>query len=301
MANKNDLEFWVNSITNDQVISQTQINDGVNGKVILHFGRTSSYITKYFGHLPDGLIRFKREVTFINQIQEISKYKIPSLIGCDEYNLIICEEFIEGTKKFSNNYMIVEILEFIQQINSNLKISEYPIVAANSIMKMEDLIIEIKGRIEDEMTDLSADNLECLNSIQKRFKNLSSNSAELKKSELFIKDNLKLLLSPSDIGPHNMIYTEQGFKFIDFEFAGIDSSIKIGFDLVAHPDLHFSKFITQEIIDRFTILFGFKLEDMPELLYALFKIKWSLLIIKKSRKDRCLLGVTERSYISDSI
>lgn len=300
MANKNDLEFWVNSITNDQVIKQTQINDGVNAKVILHFGKASSYITKHFVHLPDGLIRFKREVTFINRIQESSKYKIPPMLGCDEYNLIICQEFIYGTKRFSNTYMIVEILEFIQQINSDLKISEYPIRAANSIMKMEDLIIEIKGRIEDEKTDF-AENLEFLIAIQESFKNLISNSAELKKSELFIKDNLKLLLSPSDIGPHNMLDTEQGFKFIDFEFAGIDSNIKIGFDLVAHPDIHFTNFISQEIIDRFTILLGFKLEDMPVFLHALFKIKWSLLILKKSRKDRCLLGVTERSYILDSI
>lgn len=301
MANEIDLEFWINSITNDKIISHNNINVGVNGKVVLHIGTTSIYITKSYGHLRDGFIRFKREVAFINQIQKLYKYKIPSIIGYDEYNLIICQEFIEGAKRSSNTFMIGEIFEFIQQINSNLKILDYPIMAANSMMKMEDLVDEIKTRIEDETIDLSAENLEYLNAIQERFKNLISISSELKHSELFIRENLRLLLSPSDIGPHNMIDTEQGFKFIDFEFAGLDSNIKLGFDLVVHPNLHFSDFATQEIKDRFPIIFGFKFDDMPELLHALFKIKWSLLIIKKSRKYRYTLGVDEKTYISDSI
>jgi hypothetical protein len=98
-----------------------------------------------------------------------------------------------------------------------------------------------------------------------------------------------------------MLDTDKGFMFIDFEFAGVDSNIKLGFDLIIHPDLHFLDFVTEEIKGRFQSLFGFRLNEMPELLCALFKIKWSLLIMKKFRRDSNQLGENEKKFILNSM
>ena len=301
MANEFDLEIWLNSLTNDSITSYKEIDEGVNGTVILHFGTTSCYITKTYRHLSDGLIRFNREITFIRQIQELCKSTIPSLIGYDEDNLIICQEFIVGKKCAPNSAMIDEILNFVDQVNSKSDYSSYPYRAANSMFNLEDIINEIKVRFDEERINVSATNIVYLNAIEEKFQKLITSFNDLKYSQKFINEHFKLLLSPSDIGPHNMLDTDKGFKFIDFEFAGVDSNIKLGFDLIVHPDLHFLDFVTEEIKDRFQSLFGFKLNEMPELLCALFKIKWSLLVMKKSRRDSNQLGENEKKFILDSM
>jgi hypothetical protein len=109
------------------------------------------------------------------------------------------------------------------------------------------------------------------------------------------------MLSPSDVGPHNMLGTETGFKFIDFEFAGVDSNIKLGFDLVAHPDLQFSDFVNQDIANRFLSTFGYKYIDMPQFLMTLFKLKWALLIIKKNRRNNSLPDHKQKLFIANSV
>lgn len=301
MANEFDLEIWLNSLTNDSITSYKEIDDGVNGTVILHFGTTSCYISKTYRHLSDGLIRFNREITFIRQIQELCKSTIPSLIGYDEDNLIICQEFIVGRKCAPNSAMIDEILNFVDQVNSKSDFSSYPYRAANSMFNLEDIINEVEVRFDEERINVSATNIVYLNAIEEKFQKLITSFSDLKNSQKFINEHFKLLLSPSDIGPHNMLDTGKGFKFIDFEFAGVDSNIKLGLDLIVHPDLHFLDFVTEEIKGRFQSLFGFKLNEMPELLCALFKIKWSLLVMKKSRRDSNQLGENEKKFILDSI
>jgi tRNA A-37 threonylcarbamoyl transferase component Bud32 len=301
MANEFNLKIWLHSLTNDSISSYKEIDEGVNGKVILHFGTSSRYITKSYRHLSDGLIRFNREITFIKQIQKLCKSRIPSLIGYDENNLIICQEFIVGKKCAPNSSLINEILNFVEIVNSGSDISSYPYKAANSMLKLEDIINEIKVRFDEERINMSATHTVYLNAIEETFQKLITSYNDINNSQNFINEHFKLLLSPSDIGPHNMLDTDKGFKFIDFEFAGVDSNIKLGFDLIVHPDLHFLDFVTEGIKGRFQSLFGFKLNEMPELLCALFKIKWSLLIMKKSRKGSKQLGENEKQFILDSM
>ncbi len=300
MADEFDLEIWLNLITNDEVKSHKQMNKGVNGTVVLHLGSTTSYVTKTYNHLYDGLIRFNREITFMRKMQESCKNKIPSLIGFNDNNLVLCQEFIRGVKRKPTSFMVDEILSFIEQANSNLKVSDYPLMAANSMMKLEDLVGEIEARIEEEINLNAADSF-FLEKIQEKFEIFTRNATELRIIEIFIADHIQPLLSPSDIGPHNMIDTDQGFKFIDFEFAGVDSNIKLACDLISHPDLHFLDLKTQEFSDKFQQIFGFDLGEVPGSLLALFRIKWSLLILKKCRKYKYVLNDAEKTYITDSI
>ena len=41
------------------------------------------------------------------------------------------------------------------------------------------------------------------------------------------KERFTILMSPSDVGVHNMLRTELGLKYIDFEHAGIDEISKL--------------------------------------------------------------------------
>lgn len=300
MANDFDLEKWLNLITNDEVKIHKRMNEGVNGTVIMHLGSTTSYVTKTYNHLSDGLIRFNREITFMRKIQVLCKNKIPLLIGFDENNLVLCQEFVWGVKRKPTSLMVNEILSFIEQANSNFNLSDYPFMATDSMMGIEDLVSEIEARIEEEININDGDSF-FLERIQEKFERLTHNVTELRIIDLFIADHIQTLLSPSDVGPHNMIDTDQGFKFIDFEFAGADSNIKLACDLISHPDLHFLDFKTQEITERFQQIFGFNLGEVPRSLLALFRIKWSLLILKKCRKYKYLLNDAEKTYITDSI
>ena len=301
MVDEFDLESWLKSVTKDEIVSHSQIREGLNGKVNLHSGTSSSYVTKTYKNMLDGLIRFRREIEFIKHSEELCNNMIPRMVAFDETNLIICQEFIEGKKSTPNSYMLHALLEFIQKINTNIKISDYPFMAANSMLEIEDLINEIKLRIDEERISISSTNSVYLDEIQENFEHLINKSNELINSYEFIKEYFNLMLSPSDVGPHNMLGTETGFKFIDFEFAGVDSNIKLGFDLVTHPDLQFSDFVNQDIANRFLTTFGFNYSDMPQFLMTLFKLKWALLIIKKNRRNNSPLDLKQKLFIANSI
>ena len=45
----------------------------------------------------------------------------------------------------------------------------------------------------------------------------------------------QIIISPSDVGLHNFLYTNHGPYFIDFEYSGKDKLIKLILDLVLHP------------------------------------------------------------------
>jgi hypothetical protein len=301
MVDEFDLESWLKSVTKDEILSHSQIREGLNGKVNLHSGTSSSYVTKSYKNMLDGLIRFRREIEFIKHSEKLCNNMIPRMVAFDEANLIICQEFIEGKKSTPSSYMVHALLEFIQKINTDIKISDYPLMAANSMLEMEDLFNEIKLRIDEERINLSSTNIMYLDAIQENYEHLTNKSNELFNSYEFIKEYFNLMLSPSDVGPHNMLGTEAGFKFIDFEFAGVDSNIKLGFDLVAHPDLQFIDFVNKDIANRFLTIFGFNYSDMPQLLTTLFKLKWALLIIKKNRRNNSLLDHKQKLFITSSI
>ena len=71
------------------------------------------------------------------------------------------------------------------------------------------------------------------------------------KKKNFFEKKINLLLSPSDVGPQNILKEGENWYFIDFEYSGIDSNLKLGLDLICHPDLNFFQYKNNEITEIF--------------------------------------------------
>lgn len=91
------------------------------------------------------------------------------------------------------------------------------------------------------------------------------------------------VISPSDVGPQNCLWVGESAFFIDFEYAGRDSNIKLGLDLLTHPDIG-STDILAGPKSSFERVFGFASGDVPDGLIRLFKLKWRLIRERKMRK-----------------
>jgi thiamine kinase-like enzyme len=70
-----------------------------------------------------------------------------------------------------------------------------------------------------------------------------------KKFQTYLKkiDNKYLIVSPSDLGFHNILKYKKKLYFYDFEYAGLDDPIKLICDFFWHPGNNMSK----KLKDRF--------------------------------------------------
>jgi hypothetical protein len=71
--------------------------------------------------------------------------------------------------------------------------------------------------------------------------------------------------------------------FIDFEYAGRDSNIKLGLDLLTHPDIGFLE-LEGRPDSSFEEVLGFAPSDVPDALINLFRLKWRLIRERKAQK-----------------
>ena len=65
--------------------------------------------------------------------------------------------------------------------------------------------------------------------------------------------------------------------FIDFEYSGLDSNIKLGLDIVTRPSIQFEKLKTKHIEHLFLDVVGFDVHLIPPVLVQIFKLKWILI------------------------
>ena len=116
-------------------------------------------------------------------------------------------------------------------------------------------------------------------------------------------------LSPSDVGFHNILLSNNNLTFFDFEFAGFDDPCKLIVDLILQPDFS----IPSEYIYLMDKLVDVLKSDIPnfkerlEIIFQLYLIKWFCIIfnplIKKEinllkKEDLKLKFDKARSYFS---
>ena len=118
---------------------------------------------------------------------------------------------------------------------------------------------------------------------------------ELKKGEEYWANSQTVkVISPSDMGIHNMIRSKDGIIFFDFEYAGIDDITKTLSDLLMNPRYHIGIKERKYLIDLANNKIGGKhvwerrLEDIE----VINHIKWCSIIIKNIEKKNVINGPT---------
>ncbi len=91
-------------------------------------------------------------------------------------------------------------------------------------------------------------------------------------------------LSPSDFGFHNAIrLTDGSLVFLDFEYFGWDDPAKLIIDFVLHPAMTLRHSLKRQFAESMTSHFEHSglLKSRIGILYPLFGIKWSLILLNE--------------------
>ena len=90
------------------------------------------------------------------------------------------------------------------------------------------------------------------------------------------------ILSPSDVGIHNIIHSKFDYYFIDFEYSGWDDPAKYFIDWLIQPNYIFPGKIAEDFLGKLLDVL-----DSPHwlkrayLLIDLYRYKWCLIILNK--------------------
>jgi len=253
-----------------------QLPSRYNSEVFRVNTGVQDYIIKRYINKTDSKDRIQREVCFLSTFSNNLAIRIPRLYFYNNSKSLLCESFLQGTKTKSSPHQIYAILEFIKDINSTYDNKSYQLLAKDAIIKNGDLYDNLRLRSEKWLNNKSEAMVKCASEIMVLVKNKKFQ----KKIDSFFEKKSANLLSPSDIGPHNMLFNSS-FVFFDFEYAGIDSNIKLGLDLVTQPDIDFFKNSNSNIFNYFREVLGFSVDEIPRELIGLFKLKWLLIQMQK--------------------
>ena len=92
----------------------------------------------------------------------------------------------------------------------------------------------------------------------------------------------KKIISPSDVGFHNIIRYKNELYFFDFEYAGWDDPYKLFVDLVIQPENILTQKEGLNIIVNIADNFKMKVNKTLLIFYLeLYRIKWILIILNK--------------------
>ena len=285
----------------------TRLTGGANNQLWhAHPKNSPSFVIKNYG--SDGGDRLRREWRYLSLLGEHKVPNLPRPLHYDPIQKLAAYSFMDGKKLSSEDVNFNHIMKAAQHISA---ISDIPIGTIDLAKgSYDDAIGHIK-EITDRISHLEQalqfylhlDRLH--NLVMKKLKPLWQSRYDLvMKSDLnLLFSDVKLYLSPSDFGFHNILATENTLNFIDFEYAGADDLAKLAadFSLVPQtpiPDDYAASFISQL---AHTISLDAYFEQRVAFLRFIGQIKWVCIILneflpeKKQRlSDASDIGASER-------
>jgi thiamine kinase-like enzyme len=264
--------FFSGSIT-----SMEKLSGGTNNHVFLITCNGNKYIVKSFKKSNDSFERMKREVNFLDLCAKFRINLVPLKIIADYNSEFICETYIDGASISSTAEGLTATMNFLSEVNTSIPVSECEIYAKDSAFSAIDLLIDIECRldfIESTYGKFFKSKIE----FQKLFSLIMSTENMGRDIQSFFDEYMKVIISPSDIGPENILFSNN-YSFIDFEYSGLDSNIKAGLDLLTRPSNNFDLLISMKLSDHFYSTLGFRIDKIPENLLIIFHFKWILIQI----------------------
>ena len=304
---KRDLALNLLKLELDQVV---MIDGGINNNIYrLRNNLGEKFCLKIYNKQTtrDGRDRQESESKFLEYTEKYCGDMTPRIIRNNKDSGWILMEWIDGDKlKSLNEESIEEIGEFIYRLNrytnKERKLLDY---AAEYLNNHKTLVNNINKRIRavEQNTYLGSANKDAstwvssviVNKLEKLVK---ENQRDI---EIEFNKNTKrdLIASPSDIGIHNIIKTDKGLKFIDFEYSGRDDICKLVADLVLQPRHKLNKQKEESVIisiDRSTEEERGSWQKRYELVKPLIIVKWCMIMLNKAGK-----GIVNQEYVEKAM
>ena len=225
-------------------------------------------------------------------------HNIPEILEVRRDLGVMVYRWIEGKSPLSDKKSMGAIISMCSSLDQIEKKGDYFDNAIDAAFSLCDIDSQIKERI----------NLFKLNSTSELSQRISLLLEEkLNKYKSLFNENRVFspsTMSISDLGTHNMLYDDDLFKFIDFEFFGRDSLDKLVGDFLLHPQ---NKFNVSEILifkEHFSNNLGWQIENLNVILpilalkWATISFKREIIEIERNRgEDRALILLDEANGI----
>lgn len=235
--------------------------------------------------------RMLAEIEFLRYAAEVAPDRVPKLMHVDPDRRCVVLEHIEGhayREGASPTQKDVQAAkDFFWELNSDLKFAKNMIhmQAAEGFLSLRAHMSNMHDRLAAMGTDhLPNDTRSQAELMLKKIRDQAHRAQawlEKKISSGVVEDALDpnhRCISPSDFGFHNAICTEEGVRFIDFEFAGWDDPAKTFADFALQPRLQIQNSITSLsiLLNQKEIRFDF---ERYKCLGAILQVKWSCIIL----------------------
>ena len=231
--------------------------------------------------------RAKAEIQFLRYTKEIGCRDVPKLINYsieENWSLI---EWLDGKKpKGYNGEIIQEMINFIKKINQQDEEKKATLEkASEAITDYTVLSNTIKHRLNKLNTikpknDIERDTERWINEYLIEYARKSQEKTNYAGRE-WLDEDIGTMVSPSDMGLHNMI-EQNRIKFIDFEYAGRDDFSKLASDIILHPDHQMKEKEKLQLLKGMLKIEGVNnswYTRMNEIMH-LSKTKWILIMLK---------------------
>ncbi len=251
------------------------LTGGTNNRVFRFQIGTEYFIVKSYLDAKNSQDRMSREIKFLVLCADNDIDCVPKIKFIDNDLKIICETYIPGTKISSASDQIEGMLNFVLNVNSTIPINDVTFVAIDSNFTCQDLFESLNNRISLVVANNSHEQ-ELKANLNKLFELLLQEERKYSEIGNFYTKFSHHVISPSDLGPENILFSGKPY-YIDFEYSGIDSNVKLGLDLVTRPSIRFNEFKNTYLADLFDAVMGFSVESIPLTLIKVFKLKWILI------------------------
>ena len=251
-------EFVFNQIKTSDIAAY--IEKGLNKKVKstqIIKGRENSSVYKikmksgieYAGKLyPDPIFddrdRLVKETSAYRFLHSNEIKTVPKNIWSDKKLNFGLFEWIDGKQinKITDDHInhAVEFVTSLAKLSKHTSFDEFKLASAACIsgQMIEDQIRNRYKKLYGLLDANSELNSFLENRFHRAFEEILSKSKKLWPGKFKTRlTNNRQLLSPSDFGFHNMLLTNEGLKFIDFEYFGWDDPVKLTCDFMLHPGM----------------------------------------------------------------
>ncbi len=296
------IKKMINTNTNFKIKQINKIESNRNSEVFkLHDLSKKEYFLKVYPIRDQNnysyLNKIDREILALNLLKKIRINSIPSLIYFDkEFNFVMTSWITGKAKKKIDDEFLFSLLNFIRKIHLNSKLLKNKFkllpIAKDAVLNYDDIILDIKKRLslfKNNKNIIPKDVLNIILEVERLTNSQNyKNKNFLKKTNFKYHINLsKQILSPSDMGLHNCIYSNKVFNFYDFEYFGRDDPVKLLCDIILNPNTFIYFNLMNNFFKNYVALFNDKnFLIRYRLTFRLHLLKWILIILKRfNEKD----------------
>lgn len=244
------------------------------------------FLKFYKNSINDKRDRIGAESRFTALLKEGGFKNFPNILLTNEKDNWSLFEWLDGEKVINPNKKDLEELTFFIKKIQMLRNLKYAKNIGNASEACFNLVEHKKLVIFRVKEIINAST----GSVKKWFKNEvfeSLNKCEVKYKKYFSLSNSNFvinpkILSPSDIGFHNVLKIKKKLYFHDFEYAGWDDPYKLIVDILIQPENVLSKKTSMEIINSLNPFLSIKNDlNYLKVYLILYRAKWVSIIFKR--------------------